>query len=367
MSNQLEVWNSIESPSIYGIAKSTGYYLTYIFGVFLATKFLPSFEAKSPKKTYRLNGLLIFGLLSILIPLGYYSNQISLLFIVRNFYSFFIVSNVFAIAFSFYLFWRPEAVESAPDSNGIYDFWHGREKDPMFMGIDLKVFFYQPSLLGLQLINISFCEAQYHFHGTVTPGMICYQLFWYLYLLTHYLREDFMLWTFDIIEDHFGFMLVWGDGVYVPFLYSIVGWFIVDNVHPSQQISFSWISLILCLYFIGLYLFRETNWQKFNVKKHGTQIKIWGRPVELLHGKLLISGFWGIGRHLNYSGEILVYLCIAMCSGTSAWIPYILPLSLFVLLSQRAFRDDQRCKRKYGKVWEDYCKIAKFRMIPFIY
>ena len=67
--------------------------------------------------------------------------------------------------------------------------------------------------------------------------MICYQCFWYLYLLTLYLREDFMLWTFDIIEDHFGFMLVWGDLIYVPFLYSIAGWFAADNVHQGVSHS----------------------------------------------------------------------------------------------------------------------------------
>uniref|UniRef100_A0AC35F0I9 Uncharacterized protein n=1 Tax=Panagrolaimus sp. PS1159 TaxID=55785 RepID=A0AC35F0I9_9BILA len=196
--------------------------------------------------------------------------------------------------------------------------------------------------------------------------MICYQIFWYLYLLTHYIKEDFMLWTFDIIEEHFGFMLVFGDLIYVPYLYSIVGWFIVDN--NNHPLSFPWILLTLLIHLIGHFIFRETNWQKFNIRKNGSKnAKIWGKNVKLLDGKLLISGFWGIGRHLNYTGEILVYLSIAMCSGTTSLIPYILPFSLFILLSQRAFRDDQRCRKKYGQLWDEYCKNAKFRMIPFIY
>jgi delta14-sterol reductase len=360
------VWDIVESPSIDGIIIATGYFLSYIFCMFLASRFFPSIEAKSPKKSYQLTGLYIFLTLTILIPIGYYTEYLSLLFIIENFLSFFIVINIFTILFSLYLFQRPEAVRNAPNANRPIDYWHGREKDPMLYGVDLKVFFYQPSLIGLALINLSLAEAQIDFYGALTPGMICYQIFWYFYLLTHYIREDFMLWTFDIIEDHFGFMLVWGDMIYVPFLYSIAGWFAADGFH--RPLSIPWLIFTFILYFIGHYIFRESNWQKFDVRKYGSQVKIWGKPAKLLESRLLISGFWGIGRHVNYTGEIMVYLAIALCSGTISIVPYILPVSLFILLSQRAYRDDQRCRKKYGnQIWNQYCQIAKFRMIPFIY
>jgi len=58
--------------------------------------------------------------------------------------------------------------------------------------------------------------------------MACFVTFWRVYLFTHYIKEEFMLSTWDITDEHFGFMLVWGDMIYVPFLYSIVGWFITD-------------------------------------------------------------------------------------------------------------------------------------------
>ncbi|CAF0998621.1 unnamed protein product [Adineta steineri] len=360
------VWNYVEPPSIDGLIKVTGYFLSYFICLFLASRFLPSITAKSPKKTYQLTGLLLYLILTVLIPIGYYTNNLSLLFIIRNYISFFIVINIFAILFSLYLFKRSEAVRTAPNANRPIDYWHGREKDPMLFGVDLKVFFYQPSLLGLALVNLSLAEAQLTLYGAFTPGMICYQVFWYLYLLTHYIREDFMLWTFDIIEDHFGFMLVWGDLIYVPFLYSIAGWFVADNV--QQPLSMTWMACTLILHFTGHYIFRESNWQKFDVRKYGSDVKIWGKKVQLLEGRLLLSGFWGIGRHLNYTGEILLYLSIALCSGTISYVPYILPFSLFILLSQRASRDDQRCRKKYGdKTWNRYCQHAKFRMIPFIY
>lgn len=356
------VWDYVQAPSIDGFIQTIGYFLAYIIVMFLASRFFPNVKAKSPKKSYDLTGLYIFIFLTILIPFGYYNRYLSLLFIIENFVSFFIVINLFAITFSFYLFIRASSYGSG---NPLLEYWNGREKDPMLFGVDLKVFFYQPSLIGLALVNVSLAEAQIQVYGALTPGMICYQVFWYLYLLTHYIREDFMLWTFDIIEDHFGFMLVWGDLIYVPFLYSIAGWFVADNV--KQPLTFVWVAGTLVMHFVGHYVFRESNWQKFDVRKYGSQVKIWGKPAQLLDGRLLISGFWGIGRHLNYTGEILVYTSIALCSGTNSFIPYILPLSLFILLSQRAYRDDQRCRKKYGATWTRYCQIAKFRMIPIIY
>jgi len=360
------VWDYVEPLSFGGIIKAAGYFLSYLIILFLASRFLPSIEAKSPKKTYRLTGLLLYLILTVVIPIGYYTDNLSLLFIIENYISSFVVINFFAILFSLYLFQRSEAVREAPNANRPIDYWHGREKDPMLFGVDLKVFFYQPSLLGLALINLSLAEAQISLYGALTPAMICYHVFWYLYLLTHYVREDFMLWTFDIIEDHFGFMLVWGDLIYVPYLYSIAGWFVADNIH--KPLSMPWTIVTLIIHFTGHYIFRESNWQKFDVRKYGPLVKIWGKKVELLEGKLLLSGFWGIGRHLNYTGEILLYLSIALCSGTTSFVPYILPISLTILLSQRASRDDQRCRKKYGdKTWNRYCQIAKFRMIPFIY
>jgi delta14-sterol reductase len=48
-------------------------------------------------------------------------------------------------------------------------------------------------------------------------------------------------------------------------------------------------------------------------------------------------------------------------------VPYLLPLWLTVLLSHRAWRDEKRCRVKYGELWAAYCRRARFRMIPFLY
>ena len=37
---------------------------------------------------------------------------------------------------------------------------------------------------------------------------------------------------------------------------------------------------------------------------------------------------------------------------------------LVVLLFDRAFRDDARCKDKYGKYWDQYRSIVPYKVIP---
>ena len=62
-----------------------------------------------------------------------------------------------------------------------------------------------------------------------------------------------------------------------------------------------------------------------------------------------------------------VYLSFALCAGLSSLFPYVLPITLVVLLIQRAARDDRRCRAKYGTLWDEYCRSARFRMFPFLY
>lgn len=33
----------------------------------------------------------------------------------------------------------------------------------------------------------------------------------------------------------------------------------------------------------------------------------------------------------------------------------------------RALRDDHACRQKYGADWPKYCKLVRWRIIPFVY
>lgn len=352
--------------------------LGFIAALFMGALILPGLDRRGyplpngQTKEYKLYGMSCFFLLNVALGIATFGFGISLAPIVEHFWSLFIVANVVAIAWSLGLYAYGKrsgtVLKSRTGHEGkgrawAKDLWFGNELNPTWLGVDLKMFMYQPSLLGVYLIVVSFGYAQYERHGVITPQMWCFFGFWFVYLFTHYVKEEFMLSTWDVTTENFGFMLVWGDLVYVPFWYPLPAFWIVDQTTPftTGQLVALTVFFLLCLT-----IFRGANWQKEHFRRNPLA-KVWGKPPRTLGGKLLISGWWGIGRKINYTGEVGVYLSFALCAGLSHWQPYLLPLSLFLLLVQRAARDDRKCREKYGPLWEDYCRTVKFRMLPFIY
>lgn len=356
--------------------------LAFLALMFVGARVLPGIERVGyPQpdgtcKRYTLTGMTLFFLSNVALAavvvakaLGF---EVSLTPIARHFWSLLIVALALSTAITLALLaWgrRAGPVCRSPESTDLpipewaKTFWFGNECNPEWFGVDLKMFFYQPSLIGAYLVNCSFAFAQWERHGFVTPQMLCLCFFWFTYLFSHYVKEEFMLSTWDVLAENFGFMLVWGDLTYVPFLYSLPGWWMVDATGPFSAGA---LAALVAFHFAALAIFRQSNWQKERFKQDRTA-PIWGKPPRLVGGKLLASGYWGIGRKVNYTGEILVYVSFAACAGFAALGPWLLPLALLGLLVHRAHRDDKRCRAKYGALWDEYGRIARWRVIPFVY
>ncbi len=352
--------------------------LGFLAAMFLGAMWLPGIEREGypqpngERASYELTGMTLFFLTHVLLAVATFGFGVSLTPILRHFWSIFIVANAVALLWTLGLFaWgrrsgpvlRSEVGDAVKLPPVLRDLWFGNELNPRWLGVDIKLFMYQPSLIGVYLIVLSFAYAQWELHGSITPQMWCFVFFWFTYLFSHYVKEEFMLSTWDVLSENFGFMLVWGDLVYVPFLYSLPGWWIVTDTEPFSAFE---VALLVAFHLASLYVFREANWQKERYKRN-REAPIWGKRPETIGGRLLVSGFWGLGRKINYTGELGVYLSFALCAGIADVWPFLLPLSLLVLLSQRAARDDKKCRAKYGELWEQYCKRARFRIIPFLY
>ncbi len=343
----------------------------FIAALFVGARWLPGRMvqgfalADGARQRYRINGISLWVLTHMVVIAGTLHCGLTLTPLLEHFWALFVAANVVSIAASVWLWARaPQPEDEAPTLAGhLRSFWLGRELNPRLAGVDLKTFAYQPSLIGLWLFVLAFGYAQYETLGTLTPQMLLFQVFWWLYLTTHYVFEDGILSMWDVIAERFGFMLVWGDLAVVPFFYAIGGWALIALVEPMSPIR---ALAIATLFFVGLWIFRESNAQKHRFKRN-RDTTIWGERPRLVGGRLLISGWWGIGRKLNYTGEICVYLGIALTAGAVSWVPYAVVIWLCLLLPQRAYRDELRCRAKYGPLWDEYCRHARFRMIPFIY
>ena len=347
--------------------------LGFVGGLFVLSRIVPGKElqgaelADGSRLTYRLNGLNIFLVLLAGLGLAQLAGLRPLAALHEHFVSTWIGANVLSIVMSLWLWRSGLAKKDAKRGSGplgwLSELWYGVELNPALWGVDIKMFSYRPSLMGLFALNASFAAVQYEQLGTLTTAMMLYQAFTFVYVLNYFQFEHGMLFTWDIVAERFGFMLVWGDYAFVPFCYSVVGWYLVDQ--PDVLPAWAGVALT-CSFLLGLWIFRGANQQKDEFKRDPKKA-IWGKTPETLGGRILVSGFWGIGRKLNYTGEILVYWSFSLLAGFDSFVPFLLPTWLLCLLIHRAWRDEQRCRQKYGALWDAYCQRARFRMIPFVY
>lgn len=306
---------------------------------------------------YRMNGLALF-VVSMIAAMLVQTFGPGLAPLARHIWSLFIAANLLAWPAAFILF-----LAGREQPRRLAGFFLGVDRSPALAGVDLKLFSYRPSLIGLALMNLSFAALQWEMSGSLSLAMVVYQSFTLIYVASYFVFEHGMVSTWDIIEERFGWMLVWGDYVLVPFFYCLPAPFVAMRADPMAW----WEAAVLaCAYVFGFWLFRGANGQKHRFKTM-PQHPVWGQPPEVLGGRLLASGFWGIGRKLNYTGELIMYVAWTLTCGVQVAVPYLLPAWLAGLLIQRAARDDRRCRRKYGALWDEYCNRVRFRMFPFLY
>jgi 7-dehydrocholesterol reductase len=83
--------------------------------------------------------------------------------------------------------------------------------------------------------------------------------------------------------------------------------------------------------------------------------------------KLLVSGWWGKSRHMNYTYEIGLSGCWSAVGAPLGIAPFAYLGYIIALLVHRIYRDEDKCRVKYGKYWDEYCKRVPARLIPGIF
>ena len=81
----------------------------------------------------------------------------------------------------------------------------------------------------------------------------------------------------------------------------------------------------------------------------------------------MLSGFWGVARHMNYVFEIMLAFSWSLPAIHYGMTPFYYVFFLIILLVHRTFRDEEKCSKKYGKGWENYCEKVPYRLIPGIF
>ncbi|KAG9234445.1 Delta(14)-sterol reductase-like protein [Amylocarpus encephaloides] len=309
---------------------------------------------------------------------------------------------------------KRELAAGGVSGNMLYDWFIGRELNPRIsipvLGeVDIKEFCeLRPGMLGWIILNLTFCARQYRTYGHLTDSIVLVTGFQALYILDSYWMESAILTTMDITTDGFGFMLAFGDLVWVPFIYSIQARYLA--VYPLS------LGLVGCLQVFGAlgtgyYIFRSANNEKNRFRTNPKDPRIAHlRYIETASGsKLITSGWWGTARHINYFGDWIQAWAYCMPTGVAGYLiqhssiapamdmsmadqsfvyngptsyveilqgsargwgmmfTYFYLVYFAILLIHRERRDEEKCIRKYGADWKRYTDIVRYRIIPGIY
>jgi Delta14-sterol reductase len=345
--------------------------------------------------TYRLNGVLVYFIMIALffaIPLD------SQLALYENLWTNVYIVNILGLSASFYFLikggkekyfrcvtvdqikksddFKKSLTPAGPEPSLLTRFYLGSEWNPRIFNIDVKMFLYLVGAVGLQLNILSFIVAHQKLNnGNITNAMYVYVGLMGWFLTEYLIGEEVHLYTYDLFAEKIGFKLVWGCLVFYPFFYSISIAPIITTTNASD-ISQETSIIIVILFYIGWGLTRGANMQKFWSRRYPEEKTfLFGLiPQKTLPGtRILISGWWGLSRHINYLGEIIQALALALPGYLVAqtpymkFLPFLYPIYYLLLFIPRQIDDDAVCKVKYGVVWDEYVKLVPYRICPGVW
>lgn len=161
-------------------------------------------------------------------------------------------------------------------------------------------------------------------------------------------------------------MLSVGDLLWVPFTFSLQARYLA--LHPTD-ISNAYLALLVALNIASYLTFRGSNSQKndFRTNPDSPAVSHLKYIKTETGSRLLVSGWWGVSRHINYFGDWCMGLSWCLATGFSSVIPYFYVVYFATLLVHRAYRDDLKCRAKYKKDWEKYCEMVPWKIVPYVY
>jgi delta14-sterol reductase len=254
----------------------------------------------------------------------------------------------------------------APRRGGLLaDLYLGRLENPRAGGVDLKMFLYLAGAVLLELNLLSYAAHHVIAHGP-SPGVLLHTALMTFFVIDYLIFEEVHLYTYDLFAERVGFKLGWGCLAFYPFFYAVGLWTTAALPDPGTP------PLVLAgcalVFLAGWVLSRGANLQKFLFKTRPGARFLGVLAPEALDGRLLVNGFWGLARHVNYLGEILMAVGATLALGHPGELgPWLYPLYYLVLLLPRERADDRRCARKYGPLWDAYRRRVPRRIVPGIY
>jgi 7-dehydrocholesterol reductase len=362
------------------------YVFTYFVVEALLQLFVPGKEFRGPVTpkgnvpVYKANGVQRYFASMALFVAGWQLNFFDPGSVIDHYGEILSTLNLFALVYCIFLtvkgLYFPSSTDSGSTGSWLYDFYWGTELYPRIGRFDLKTWTNDSvSMMGWATVGLCCAVKQYNTLGYVTNSMAVSVIILNVYLLKFFMWETGYWSSMDIAHDRAGFYICWGVLAWVPSMYLTAQLYLV-----SHRIDWPWpiAAAILAVGLGSTYINYDADRQRQEFRRSGGKDPIWGEAPKMIKAKyltasgeekaslLLYSGWWGLARHFHYVPELLLALCWSLPAGFTNLLPYFYFLFLVLLLTDRAFRDDTRCKAKYGKYWDQYCAAVPYKILPGI-
>ncbi|XP_075227041.1 uncharacterized protein LOC142327685 isoform X2 [Lycorma delicatula] len=290
--------------------------------------------------------------------------------------------NISAFVLCIYLFAKgmkkPEEPVEIERKPLLFLFYSGIELHPHLFHVQIKQLTNcRFGLILWQLLILAFFYTGYERYG-LNYGSLVNCLLQTIYLAKFYWWEAGYFWTLDIAHDKAGYYICWGCMVFVPAFYTYSSYYLV--LHPPI-ISDYWSIIIFLFGLFSIVMNYRVDYEKqsFQNNHFNDNFKLWGKKVKFISAtysnaeghvietRLLTSGCWGIARHLNYFFELLIALSWSLPGFGLGIHTFFYPIFMLYLLIHRCYRDEKRCKEKYGVAYLEYCNKVRYRIVPYIF
>ena len=353
----------------------------------LLLEFLPGETLLGPvtpagvQPAYKLNGMAAWVISHVGMVGAWYLGWLDVGALYDHYGEVLVMLTLFALAFCAFLYVKGRTFPTSPDvvytGNPVFDFFQGIELHPRLFGVNLKQLINcRVSMMGWSLTFVAFAITQYEQQGFVSTSMAASVGVLVVYLFKFFWWEGGYFHSIDIMHDRFGYYICWGVLVWVPSVYCLVAMWLVSHPiqwHPAVALG------MFALGCLSIWINYQADAQRQRVRSTNGQTTVWGKPPEMLKAKytpadgvereslLLLSGWWGVARHFHYVPELMLAFAWTVPAGFTHFLPWFYWVFLFILLMDRARRDEKRCAAKYGPYWDQYVAKVPYRVLPGIY
>ena len=275
--------------------------------------------------------------------------------------------------------------------NPLHDFFMGATLNPRLPSlwsprVDLKMFAEIRMSWLLFWVNTASCAAEmYRSQGFLSGNMMILLLINGAYTNACQKGEECIITTWDINHEKYGWMLMFWNFVGVPFLYCAQPLYL-QTVRPNLEYPTPVLWTMVVFFLVVYWVFDTCNSQKnkFRMQRIGVDEKILRRKAfpflpygfipqpKTLKGpggkELFLDGWLQFSRKPHYVADVCIALCwTTVCGFQHFFVPYFFLIFFCSMLLHRTSRDEQKCRKKYGPMWDEYCRLVPYKYIPYVY